>query len=114
LIICLATLAILGIYCEKGKVHDFKMFKESKVWIHPATTLLADSGYQGIGKIHSNSKIPVKKKKKQPRGPRIKNTTENLPLFDARLSMSTAAVRFFELSRKCIEASISIILKRGI
>jgi phage host-nuclease inhibitor protein Gam len=41
------------------------MFKDSKVLIHPTTTLLADSGYQGIGKIHSNSQIPVKRKKKQ-------------------------------------------------
>ena len=52
LIICLATLTILKGYCDKGKVHDFKMFKESKVLIHPTTTLLADSGYQGIVKIH--------------------------------------------------------------
>jgi DDE superfamily endonuclease len=40
------------------------MFKESKVLIHPTTTLLADSGYQGIVKIHSNSQIPVKRRKK--------------------------------------------------
>ena len=40
------------------------MFKESKVLIHPTTTLLADSGYQGIIKIHSNSQIPVKRKNK--------------------------------------------------
>ena len=40
------------------------MFKESKVLIHPSTTLLADSGYQGIVKIHSNTQIPIKKKKK--------------------------------------------------
>ena len=42
----------------KGKVHDFKMFKNSKVLIHPTTTLLADSGYQEMVKIHSNSQIP--------------------------------------------------------
>jgi hypothetical protein len=64
LIIGLATLAILKIYCEQGQVHDFKMLKDSKVLIHPTTTLRADSGYQGIGKIHSNSQIPVKRKKK--------------------------------------------------
>ena len=40
------------------------MFKKSKVLIHPTTTLLADSGYQGIVKIHSNSQIPVKRRKK--------------------------------------------------
>jgi IS5 family transposase len=30
------------------------------------TQLLADSGYQGIQKLHANSRIPHKKKKKQP------------------------------------------------
>ena len=40
------------------------MFKESRVLIHPTATLLADSGYQGIVKIHPNSHIPVKKKPK--------------------------------------------------
>ena len=40
------------------------MFKDRSVWIHPTTTLLADSGYQGIGKIHFNSQIPIKRKNK--------------------------------------------------
>ena len=41
------------------------MFKKSKVLVHPTTTLLADSGYPGIIKIHSNSQIPIKRKNKQ-------------------------------------------------
>ena len=56
---------ILKVYCDKGRVHDFKMFKDSKVQIHPAKLLLADLGYQGIRKIHPNSQIPIKRKKKQ-------------------------------------------------
>jgi len=40
------------------------MFKDSRIAIHPDTTILADLGYQGIDKFHSNSLIPVKRKKK--------------------------------------------------
>lgn len=47
----------------KGQQHDFSVFKESKVLISKNSQLLADSGYQGIHKIHKNSKIPIKKKK---------------------------------------------------
>ena len=82
MIISLATLAILSVYCEKGKVHDFKMFKDSGRLIHPTTTLLADLGYQGIHKIHSNSQIPIKRKKKQ-----------NLATIDKKYNRQLASVR---------------------
>ena len=39
------------------------MFKDSKVFINPKCPLLCDAGYQGIAKIHPNSKTPIKKKK---------------------------------------------------
>lgn len=50
-----------------GKVHDFKIHKESDRLPHNTKTL-ADSGYQGIRKIHKNAKIPIKKTKKKPLG----------------------------------------------
>jgi pyruvate-formate lyase-activating enzyme len=49
-----------------GKKHDFKIFKDSKVHLNEATTLLADSAYQSINKIHANSKIPQKRYKGHP------------------------------------------------
>jgi hypothetical protein len=58
---------ILSVDCAKGKQHDFSIFKESDVLIHPDSELLADSGYQGVKKYHENSVIPIKKKKKVPR-----------------------------------------------
>jgi transposase len=39
------------------------MFKESKLLIQNGVKILADTGYQGIQKIHTNSIIPIKKKK---------------------------------------------------
>jgi uncharacterized protein (TIGR00661 family) len=38
------------------------MFKESKLLIQNGVKILADTGYQGIQKIHTNSIIPIKKK----------------------------------------------------
>jgi IS5 family transposase len=50
----------------KGQQHDFSVFKDSGLLLHPGALLLADSGYQGIKKYHQNSTLQVKKKKGQP------------------------------------------------
>lgn len=49
-----------------GKTHDFKIYKKSKNRVHKDTKIQADSGYQGIQKLHSNSEIPKKRSKKNP------------------------------------------------
>lgn len=51
---------------SNGKRHDFRLFKESGVHIHPQTKSLTDTGYQGIQKLHQNSALPKKKTKKNP------------------------------------------------
>jgi hypothetical protein len=51
--------------CE-GKRHDFQLFKDSKVRFQKGTVSLEDSGYQGIGEIHSNALVPKKKSKYKP------------------------------------------------
>ncbi len=48
------------------------MFKESKTHLHPEVTLKADSGYQGIGKLHKKSELPHKGSKKRPLTPEQK------------------------------------------
>lgn len=57
-----------GIICtnhSKGKVHDFRLWKESQIGINKEIKCLADKGYQGIQKLHKNSQIPHKKTRKQ-------------------------------------------------
>lgn len=41
------------------------MLKNSKLPIAPVTTVVVDSGYQGLQKIHENTELPMKKTKKQ-------------------------------------------------
>ena len=57
---------IICIDVGQGKRHDFRLFKTSKVRISKKVKLLADSGYQGVKKIHPNSELPKKNSKKNP------------------------------------------------
>ena len=47
-----------------SKQHDFNRFKESRLQFLPTIKVFADSGYQGINKLHKNTEIPKKKTKK--------------------------------------------------
>ena len=60
------TAEIICICTERGKTHDFRIFKESKTHINPKALVIVDSGYQGIQKIHANTELPKKRSKKKP------------------------------------------------
>ena len=49
-----------------GRTHDFKLFKQSRVIFNKKTTMLADTGYQGIQKMHTQVNTPHKKKRNTP------------------------------------------------
>jgi hypothetical protein len=61
------------------------MFKESRIHIHPKTSLQVDTGYQGITKHHANSEIPYKRSKK-------KLLTEVQLIYNHRVSSSRITV----------------------
>lgn len=44
--------------------HDFALYKQSQLELHKSLELLADSGYQGITKLHEKSRTPKKRSKK--------------------------------------------------
>lgn len=48
---------------DKGKTHDFRLFKNSGIKFGELVKLIADKGYQGIAKIHRLSETPIKKPK---------------------------------------------------
>jgi len=50
----------------EGRKHDFRLFKESGVRIHPKVRSLTDTGYLGIARLHANSVLPKKRSKKNP------------------------------------------------
>ena len=51
---------------SNGKKHDFRLFKESKVRKKKNRCGVTDSGYTGIQKLQSNTKLPKKSSKKKP------------------------------------------------
>ena len=57
-IICLAF--------SNGKKHDFRLFKDSHVHARVETLLEADTGYQGLVRLHANSLLPKKRSKNHP------------------------------------------------
>ena len=48
----------------RGPTHDFALYKQSRLELHESLELLADSGYQGIAKLHDKSRTPKKRSKK--------------------------------------------------
>ena len=60
------TEVILCTHQSKGKTHDFKLFKKSKLPLNKNKQLKVDSGYQGLKQIHSNSELPIKSTKLHP------------------------------------------------
>ena len=51
---------------SNGKKHDFRLFKESRVRWTKNRCGVTDSGYTGIQKLQSNTKLPKKSSKKKP------------------------------------------------
>lgn len=57
------TKAVICTTFAAGQEDDFRLFKRSKVKLKQETKCLADKGYQGIQKLHSNSRLHKKKRK---------------------------------------------------
>ena len=62
------SLRILAVEVGQGREHDFKVCKRSEHArkLNAKTELIADSGFQGVKKIHTNSRTPFKGSKKNP------------------------------------------------
>ncbi|MGL5925219.1 transposase family protein [Chroococcidiopsis sp.] len=56
---------IVCIVVDKGRTHDFKLFKRSRMPLRPSQLCLADQGYQGLSKLHRGACTPTKKPRKQ-------------------------------------------------
>ena len=66
LLVEFATGQIIATAVEKGRVHDFKLLKRSRLPFVSSQLCLADRGNQGFAKIHPGACTPTKKPRKQP------------------------------------------------
>lgn len=66
---------IISTAFSNGRKHDFRLFKESKHYVHKDTKILTDTGYQGLKKLHTKAELPKKKSTLLPR--MINSSIEN-------------------------------------
>lgn len=67
------TSAILGVAQGRGPTSDLKLFKQSGVHLAAEVWYLADGGYRGLDKLHSQTLLPVRK----PRGGCLREDDKN-------------------------------------
>jgi len=60
------SLEIIATAFGNGSTHDFHLFKENYAGMADRIRCLADTGYLGLTKLHTNSQIPAKKSKLHP------------------------------------------------
>jgi len=87
------TREIIAVAQDKGKVHDFKIYKESVgVAVLERVKFLADSGFQGLLEVHKNSEIPLKRSKYHPLSEAEK--LENRRISRARVLIENIIAKF--------------------
>lgn len=69
---------IISTAFSNGRKHDFRLFKESKHYVHKDTKILTDTGYQGMKKLHARTELPKKKSKKYPLSKKDKQSNRKL------------------------------------
>lgn len=87
---------IIALAFANGKRHDFQLFKDSRVHVKPDTTLEADTGYQGLVQLHTNSRLPRKRSKNQPLSKQERK--ENREIAKSRIFVEHA-IRFIKRFR---------------
>ncbi|GHT52878.1 hypothetical protein AGMMS49990_09790 [Endomicrobiia bacterium] len=50
----------------KGKEHDFGLFKKACIYGRKTIRYMADTGFTGLDRIHTNTLVPKKRSKKHP------------------------------------------------
>jgi IS5 family transposase len=91
------TKQILATSSTNGKKHDFRQFKEMKLGIHQSKQIIADTGYQGLQKIHKNTQIPHKRRKNQPLTPQQKQENKYLSNKRVRVENVIRSVKIFKI-----------------
>jgi hypothetical protein len=92
-----ATGKIICIAHDKGRRHDFRLFRESNVRLHPDTEALTDTGYLGLQKIHGKTTMPKKRSKKNPLSREDKRSNRKISRDRVRVENVIACVKRFKI-----------------
>ncbi len=82
----------------KGGDHDFSLYKKTiGRRIHGGISVLADSGYQGLERLHANSRIPRKKSKSRPLSAAEKASNRRLSRERILVEHINAVIKVFKI-----------------
>ncbi len=76
---------------------DLKLFKESGVHVAPEVWCLADSGYQGLQDIHTQTVLPVKKAKGSSLSAEDKHNNSRLAKLRIRVEQVIRSLKVFKI-----------------
>lgn len=91
------TLEIICVAIGKGREHDFRIFKESKIKAVQEIEVIADKGYQGIKNYHDNSRTPHKKPRKGELNPEQKGDNRNLARVRIKVEHVIRCLKIFRI-----------------
>jgi len=99
-VITTTTGRILAVSIDKGRTHDFKLFKQSKATKKIILSkVLADLGYLGIDKICPNAQIPNKKTKLNPLSKEDKKENHKLSSKRIVIEQINAKIKVFKITK---------------
>lgn len=116
MVIDLETDRILGVAQAPGPTSDLKLFKESGVHVAPEVWCLADSGYQGLQRLHKQTVLPIKKPKSGSLSAEDKHNNGRLAKLRVRVEQVIGSLKVFKIvseryrnRRKRLELRFSLI-----
>jgi hypothetical protein len=81
----------------KAAGKDFKLFKNSRVYLKKASKCLVDTGYLRIQKIHHNSEHPKEKNKKRPLTKEDKKQNQRISSIRIRIENIIREIKIFRI-----------------
>lgn len=91
------TQEIICTAIEKGKQHDFQIFKKSEIKAIQRIEVIADKGYQGISHYHANSRTPHKKPREGKLTPAEKQDNKNLAKLRIKVEHIIRLLKIFRI-----------------
>ncbi len=88
---------VIATATDKGKTHDFKLLKRSRLPFVSSQLCLADRGYQGFAKRHAGACTPTKKPRKQPLAPDEKQHNRALAKLRVRVEHVIRRFKVFRI-----------------
>lgn len=88
---------ILSVCCEKGSVHDFKIFKKSIKYLNFKPFFMVDKGYLGIEKLGFGCLMPFKAKKGEKLAPELKDLNKEISRRRIGIEHVFGRMKFFKI-----------------